>query len=196
VISIIVGDTLKTHFRRTAVLAAGVGLLALLPGGVGTAQAAGYSPVGALQIGVHGIPAKVNRGTTITMVIWYRQTSKDNAYPVLDGLAVGTAANGTVNRAARGFTVSLQSPVTHRWEKMAYNGAFQDYEATSGVTFKVTPGYWEHLNVRLTLAANAPEGLVQIVPLPMEGLDLLGSKGQSVDGYLSVDYPIYYTQVK
>ena len=93
---------MKTRFRRTAVLAAGVGLLALLPGGVGTAQAAGYSPVGALQIGVHGIPAKVNRGTTITMVIWYRQTSKDNAYPVLDGLAVGTAANGTVNRAARG----------------------------------------------------------------------------------------------
>lgn len=187
---------MKTRFRRTAVLAAGVGLLALLPGSIGTAQAATTSPAGALQIGAHGIPAKVSRGTTINMVIWYRQTSKDNAYPVLDGLDVWNTTNGRTAPATRGYTVSLQSPVTHRWESMTYNSTFQGYDTTSGVTFKVTPWYWEHVNVRLTIAANAPKGTVEILPMPMEGYDLVGSKGQGTDGYLSVNYPIYTVQVK
>lgn len=126
------------------------------------------------------------------MVIWYRQTSKDDAYPVLDGLSIW---NG-VAPATKGFTVSLQSPVTHRWENMAYSRFFQDYDTASGVTFKVTPWYWEHLNVRLTIAANAPKGTMEILPNPMEGYDLVGSRGQDIDGYLSVDFPTYAVQVR
>ena len=58
--------------RAALSLAAAAGMLAAVPG---TAQAASVPTVGSLTAVFHGMPATVRRGTTVNVVLWYKEKS-------------------------------------------------------------------------------------------------------------------------
>jgi hypothetical protein len=170
--------------RTAAVLA--VATAAALPAAAGTATAATTPPtVGSLQVGVVGVPSSVHRGTTIHMVVWYRDNSKFDLLPLMDNLTIWRGNDAKDWGASQGVTVSIQSPQTGRWMAVPRHAWTTDYPEWSGITVKATPGYWEHLNVRVTFGKSALPGNWTVLPNPAYAYGVLNRKGQGFDAYVT-----------
>jgi hypothetical protein len=181
--------------RRAAALLAATALLTV-PVAAGTASAASVpSPVGTLQVGSNGIPTTVHRGTTINIVVWYRNNSKYDDAVLMDGLSVW---HGDYSgwHSTKGVSVSLRAPLTGRWAVVPPFRGGTDFDSSNyGVDVNATPGYWEHYDLRLTIGAATPTGALYVQPEPAQAYQLM-SKGKPDNGYLSAYYPIYEIQVK
>lgn len=181
--------------RRAAALLAATALLTV-PAAAGTASAASMPPiVGTMQVGATGIPTTVHRGTTINIVIWYRNNSKYDDAVLMDGVSIWHG-NTSSWRATKGVSVSLRAPLTGRWAAVPSLRGSNDYDSSNyGVDVNATPGYWEHYDLRLTVGAATPTGDLYVQLEPAQEYQLM-NKGKPFEGYLSEYFPIYKIQVK
>jgi hypothetical protein len=174
---------MNTLSRTAAALT--VATAAVLPATAGTATAATTPTVGSLQVGVVGVPTSVNRGTTIHMVVWYRDNSKYDLLPLMDNLMIWRGNDAQNWGSSQGVTVSIQSPQTGRWMAVPRGARSTQYAEWSGISAKATPGYWEHLNVQITFGKTALPGAWTMQPDPAEAYAVVNSKGQGFDAYVT-----------
>lgn len=166
-------------------LAAAAALLAAVPG---TAHAETVPFVGSLDIGAHGLPAVIDRGTTVNFVVWYREESPDKVGVLGRGIGLYAPMQGagsSVNE--RGVTVSVQDPTTGKWavwkgESGANTGDYFSWLVKN--QFEITPGYWAHLNMRISFSKTAYKGQWDLYESPVEAYQLVNSHGAAVEGYL------------
>ncbi|WP_034088902.1 hypothetical protein [Streptacidiphilus albus] len=156
---------------RTALgIAAVAALLALVPGSAQAAAhpAANMPPtVGTLNSSVH-TPAVVKRGTTVTMVVWYRDESPYKVQVLGRGLGLTADDDRRPALDNRGVTVSLQDPATGRWGVWKPDMAGDYWTWLVKNQIAITPGYWEHVNLRITFSKAAYAGQWQISAMPAE----------------------------
>lgn len=150
-----------------------------------TAVAKGHM-VGVLYNWDHGIPAKVKRGSTITVSFWYRQTSHE--VMAVGGYGMGLWNSG--NWTMKGVTVTWLDPLTHRWEKPTYIDPNHlpefDLPQQAGKVL-VKPGTVGHTSVRVTFNGNARLGAWRAVG-GISWYSLLGSNGQMTNDWLRPEF--------
>ena len=181
---------MRTRVRRSAVLAAAAGLLALLPVGSASATPAPPDlPVGTLYQAVKDMPASVQRGRTITLVVWYMQRSKDvlapQQYAVSTWNPTGVDARGS---SAPGVTVTWLDPATNRWQPSNWeydHGAYQSLMLPESPHLTYGSGYWAHIDVRITFSSTVALGTWHIQPIVPEGYSLLTHQGHYASGFLT-----------
>ena len=184
---------MKNRILRAAGLAAAAaGLLAVLPG---TANAAITPTLGSERATVNGLPSTVSRGTTVNLVIWYQETSKYNLLSLADGLALEAAGHRNPTTPYKGVSVSMQDPRDGRWTSAPFV-IYGGYQLALGTGVKTTPGYWAHVNVRISFTSAAYTGSWQLTPSPAQAYELLNAKNQNVVGYLNETWPNYTFKVK
>jgi len=172
------GGILRTRIRRTAVLAVAAGLFAVLPGTVGTAQAAAPHAVGTEYESMKGVPSTLKRGSTIAVTLWYMQRSPDTML-VLDE-DVDVWGPGDHNA---GVSVSWLNPATNRWQASSSSTAYGDHflALPQRPQLRYRSGFWAHVDARITFSASARTGSWQIYDNSPQGYSLYTSKGVDAD---------------
>jgi hypothetical protein len=182
------------RFRRATAAAAvtavaALGLLPMTQASAATVRSAAPRTtvakghmVGVLYNWDHGIPARVKRGSTITLSFWYRQTSPEV-------MAVGGYGMGLWNSGdwtMKGLTVTWLDPLTRHWEKPTYvdSNHLPEFDLPQQASkVLVEPNAVSHIDVRVTFNSNARLGAWRAVG-GISWYSLLGRNGQPTNDWL------------
>jgi hypothetical protein len=186
---------LRTRIRRTAIVAAAAGLLAVLPGT--SAYASIPEPpqqVVVLSVSAHGVPRALKEGQTIDLTIWYRQNSGDVMSPEVFSLAMRNAA-APASKQTRGVTVSWLSPLTNSWQQapwVADTGLWGwGPPSLNGPQIEVPSEYWAHIDARITFSRSAYTGVWHLTPEPAYADTFETSNGAYIGVNLQAKWPQY-----
>ncbi|RAG81547.1 hypothetical protein DN069_32345 [Streptacidiphilus pinicola] len=131
-------------------------------GPVAASDATAQTYAGSLHYGyITGIPHAVHRGQTITIELWFRQSSPYVVDAVSYGLylydPVGVGVKGS---AASGASVTWLNPVTHRWERgfALDHNTHQIWDAPGLNGIAVPSGKWNHIFARVTFSHSVKLG--------------------------------------
>jgi hypothetical protein len=150
---------MKLSKRAAAAITAAAALISV-PVFSGSAHATTYA--GTLHRGwTTGVPTMVHRGRTITVELWFKQTSP---YVLnVGGYGVDLWNPAGVNKwgsSAPGVTVTWLDPYTKKWSPSTLKldkGSEQLY-TPDGPSLKVPSGVWNHIYAHITFAKTAQLG--------------------------------------
>lgn len=180
--------------RAAAAVAAGAAVVAL---GAGSADASGYYS-GTLQVGrLSGLPTTVRLGHTITVNLWFRQTSAYNvqvgSYGVLLFNPEGVNARGS---SAPGVTVTWYNPFTKQWapsdDRLSANSE-QIWMVPYPHTELVRSGFWEHETVRINFASWVKPGVWHLTGYAPLSYSVLTKSGRGTSAILHEEFPALQT---
>ncbi|MEY9849274.1 hypothetical protein [Streptacidiphilus sp. MAP5-3] len=151
------------------------------------AHAATPAYVGTVNTYVNGMPATVERGTTVDLTIWYRESSAYNVIPF--GSALSLAADDLRQPGYRGVTVSVQDPVTGKWNVVRSAAGSNDGYYFSGYSQPkvLHPAYFAHLNIRISFSKAAYAGRWEASMDATTAYGVFNARGQAVSGYMRLE---------
>lgn len=86
------------------------------------------------------------------------------------------------------MTISLQDPTNGKWSTWASEPDFNRGNYFSWLIknqIEITPGHWEHLNVRITFSKAAHMGSWTLVPHPVQAYSVVRRNGVAFDAFLN-----------
>ncbi len=181
------GGTLRTRIRRTAVLAAAAGLLAVLPGSVGTAQASGTAYVGSFDVVTYGIPATIHPGQVVYAHTFFIDRSKYR----LKSDGYGLLIVPPKGYATPTVQVEWRDPSTGVWHDGNGTEDMGSYQLDEPMDLWRTyaPNKWYRVDFEIKFGTKTPVGKWQVYG---EGLDttyLIDSSGHGA-GFLDEQLPV------
>ncbi|SEL40053.1 hypothetical protein [Streptacidiphilus jiangxiensis] len=176
---------MKLNKRATGALAAAAALLAI-PAVGGTAHATTYA--GTLHRGwTTGVPTTVHRGQTITVELWFKQTSPYVLH--VGGYAFDIWNPAGVNKwgsSAPGVTVTWLDPNTKKWvpSDLKLDKGSEQLLTPAGPEVKVPSGVWNHIYARITFARTVQLGRWTLEAVAPQSWELTTASGRGTSAIL------------